>query len=205
HIDEILFEMTISSPDGINNFKRNPNYINGLNNVQVNVREHLQIEQSQCVNLHSSNAKTDSNDRHITFDKYFPPGTVIAFKVSLLDNAQKSVHEVRKSLREFIPSNDSTDSIFQSLVKSLSLVELNRLLYRCSQEELADGKGFDVYEIPGHGKTVYCGLQGIMSVLEKIRLTNDLRHPLCNNLKDGNWLLDYITNRLLAQKSTQEV
>jgi glycogen debranching enzyme len=35
-----------------------------------------------------------------------------------------------------------------------------------------------------------------MSVLEQIRLHNDLRHPLVINLKQGNWLMDYISNRL---------
>ena len=42
---------------------------------------------------------------------------------------------------------------FQHIVKNLTLVDLNRALYRCDREET-------VYDIPGFGPLVYCGLQG---------------------------------------------
>jgi glycogen debranching enzyme len=44
-----------------------------------------------------------------------------------------------------------------------------------------------------------------MFVLEKIRLHNDLQHPLIMNLKQGNWLMDYIINRLKAHPNTKQV
>ncbi len=78
-------------------------------------------------------------------------------------------------------------------------------LSRSSAEEENYGKGFDVYTIPAYGILHYCGLQGQMSVLEKIRLYNDLRHPLVINLKQGNWLMDYISNRLKAHPNTKQV
>jgi len=46
---------------------------------------------------------------------------------------------------------------------------------------------------------------GVMSVLSKIRAKNDLGHPLCNNLRDGNWMCDYIVNRLKAFPGTKNV
>ena len=41
-------------------------------------------------------------------------------------------------------------------VTSLNLADLNYALYTCSQEE----ESGSVYEIPGFGPFVYCGLQG---------------------------------------------
>lgn len=38
-----------------------------------------------------------------------------------------------------------------------------------------------------------------------IRTKNDLGHPICNNLRDGLWLPDYIVNRLSKRQSTVEL
>lgn len=37
---------------------------------------------------------------------------------------------------------------------------------------------------------------GLMVVLAYVRLNNDLGYLLCNNLREGNWLLDYVVKRL---------
>ena len=42
-------------------------------------------------------------------------------------------------------------------------------------------------------------------LLKKLRLQNELKHPLVINLKQGNWLMDYIANRLKAHPNTKEV
>lgn len=40
-------------------------------------------------------------------------------------------------------------------------------------------------------------LAGLMSVLADIRPNNDLGHPLCANLREGDWLIDFVLNRLI--------
>lgn len=85
----------------------------------------------------------------------------------------------------------------------LSLVDLNFALYRCEAEERDSSDGQDgVYNIPNHGPLVYAGLQGWWSVLENIIRNNELGHPLCDHLRQGQWALDYIVGRLekVAQK-----
>lgn len=81
---------------------------------------------------------------------------------------------------------------------SLNLVDLNIALYRADLEErdATDGK-FGVYEIPSLGRLTYCGLEGWMGPLRGIMATNDLGHPLCENLRQGTWALDYTVERLL--------
>lgn len=43
--------------------------------------------------------------------------------------------------------------------------DLNKILYRCDQEEREETCGrFGVYNIPGYGSLIYAGLQGIMNL-----------------------------------------
>ncbi|CAF1026829.1 unnamed protein product [Didymodactylos carnosus] len=202
HIDEILFEMNISTKhqDIVKNFQRNSSYINGLDNVDVTIREHVPVDQSSYIQIRLP--ANDQKLKHIEFNQdKFVPGTVIAFKISLLPNIKEAIVQLNNCQQEFT----SSKSKFQLIVKSLSLIDLNRVLYRCSPEEIADENDFDVYGIPEHGKLNYCGLQGLMSELDKIKMKNDLKHPLCQNVKEGNWLIDYVANRLLADKSTEQL
>ena len=47
-----------------------------------------------------------------------------------------------------------------AIIASLSLCDLNRVLYRADPEEQDDGNGGGVYVLPDTGALVYCGLQG---------------------------------------------
>lgn len=92
-----------------------------------------------------------------------------------------------------------------NIVGRMDLVGLNRALYRCDEEERDDGKGLGVYNIPNFGPLVYCGLQGFISLLSTIRSSNDLGHPMCTNLREGDWMLDYIWQRLKVDAGTLEL
>ena len=46
---------------------------------------------------------------------------------------------------------------------------------------------------------------GIISVLANVRQFNDLAHPLCRNLRDGDWLMDYVVTRLMPFIGTRQV
>ncbi|KAJ5267653.1 Glycogen debranching enzyme [Penicillium angulare] len=79
----------------------------------------------------------------------------------------------------------------------LSLIDLNFALYRCDAEEKDSSDGQDgVYSIPNHGPLVYAGLQGWWSVLEDVIKYNQLGHPICDHLRDGQWALDYLVGRM---------
>ena len=46
----------------------------------------------------------------------------------------------------------------------------------------------------------WCCSAGLMSVLADIRPNNDLGHPVCANLRQGDWLIEYVSNRLVNRE-----
>ena len=44
-----------------------------------------------------------------------------------------------------------------------------------------------------------------MSMMEPVRDNNDLGHPLCDNLRSGDWLPGYTINRLKLKTSTKKI
>ena len=123
----------------------------------------------------------------ITIPAEFPPGSIAVFETNI-PSAEHS-----DGLDTFVTSGA------RDAFSSLSLVDLNLFLYRCEAEERDFSNGRDgVYSIPNHGALIYAGLQGWWSVLRDVIRNNELGHPLCNHLRDGQWSLDYIVGRLRA-------
>jgi glycogen debranching enzyme len=76
-------------------------------------------------------------------------------------------------------------------------------LYQCDQE--GREQGFGTYDIPNYGRLNYCGLAGFVTLLNRMRPLNDLGHPLAGNLRAGNWMMEYIVNRLAGCQETKEL
>ena len=203
-IDEIILEGSLNhsyEKESIKNFQRSKEYINGLEQTKVYLNEHLSIEKSSCIRLTSPNSPDYTGFRTMEFTENFRPGTIVVLKVSSLPQIHQSLINIQQLINQF---NDQ-ESQFNQIVKNLTLIDLERILYRSSIEEQSDGKGFDVYSIPDYGKLVYAGLHGQIVILDKIRLQNELKHPLVINLKQGNWLMEYISNRLKIHSNTKQL
>ncbi|EPS29585.1 putative glycogen debranching enzyme [Penicillium oxalicum 114-2] len=139
--------------------------------------------------------KIDSNGKDVTISVLdgLVPGSIALFETWIPGAEHVS------GLDNFLSAG--ADEAFANL----SLVDLNFTLYRCDAEERDFSNGEDgVYDIPKHGPLVYAGLQGWWSVLEDIIKYNQLGHPLCDHLREGQWALDYVVGRMekTAQKES---
>lgn len=169
------------------------NRLIGLGGYSLILKEHIGPKQSQLVTVHGA------EDGHIELNN-FRSGSVIAFMISPLKCYAESVESIRRLLSG---QEEELDRDFQSCLERMTLQSYNRILFRCHEEEV-DECGTGVYQIPGYGSLVYCGLQGLVPLLKTIRENNDLGHPLCSNLRDGMWLCEYIVNRLVLCEETRD-
>ncbi|KAI0013537.1 glycoside hydrolase family 13 protein [Xylariaceae sp. FL0662B] len=140
---------------------------------------------SRVVSVPGIRLDVNTDETIITVRDQFPPGSIALFE-TWIPAAEHST-----GLDNYVTSGA------QAAMGDLDLIDLNFVLYRCEAEELDGSEGRDgTYNIPGHGKLVYAGLQGWWSLLKNIIKDNNLAHPLCQNLRDGQWALDYIVGRL---------
>ncbi|KAJ8945126.1 hypothetical protein NQ318_001591 [Aromia moschata] len=203
-LEEIVLEATLShnNKNGGGKFTKSQNFvkdskwINGLSEYQVSLKQHINITESDVFEKVYSGTP---NVIQLNF-KNFKPGSIAVIRVELPEAMKSSVNTARTLIGSL-----SKNKELVSIVNKLTLADLNRLLYRCDQEERDEGFGFDTYSIPNFSSTVYAGLQGFISLLANIRPSNDLGHPMCANLRDGNWMIEYIWKRLLLDEGTKDL
>ncbi|KAI1872826.1 uncharacterized protein JN550_003700 [Neoarthrinium moseri] len=148
-------------------------------------KKYLRGLPSRVVDVPGIRMEVKGDETVITVRDKFPPGSIALFE-TWIPAAEHSA-----GLDNYVTSGAKT------AMAELDLVDLNFLLYRCEAEERDGSDGKDgTYDIPSHGKTIYAGLQGWWSILKDVIKDNNLAHPLCQNLRDGQWALDYTLGRL---------
>jgi glycogen debranching enzyme len=140
---------------------------------------------SRTNNLQGVRVESVGDSTTIGIPDKFPPGSIALFET-------------------WVPSAEHADGLdkyvttgARAAFRECNLVDLNYVLYRSDGEErdATDDKD-GTYNIPGHGNLVYAGLQGWWSPLRDIVNENNLGHPICNHLREGQWALDYCVGRL---------
>ncbi|XP_063621048.1 glycogen debranching enzyme [Cydia splendana] len=189
-LEEILFEMELQPRSGAV-YTKNVRFINGLEQWTAAVRRRPAPDAAQFV----SAARRDG--AHTVLDwRAFPPGAVIAVRIAPRAAQRAALDTITRALSAW--EARAPDALgLQRALQPLDLADYNVLLYRCDAEERDAGAG-GVYDVPGHGPLVYAGLQGLISLLEEVRSGDALGHAVCDNLRAGDWLLDYTWRRLAA-------
>ncbi|OJD16543.1 glycogen debranching enzyme [Emergomyces pasteurianus Ep9510] len=148
-------------------------------------KQYLRGLPSQVLSLNGVQVEDKGSETVISISGEFPPGS-IAMLETWIPGADLS-----ENLSALLTSN--ADKAF----RNLDLVDLNFVLYRCDAEEKDSSDGKDgVYNIPNFGLLDYAGLQGWWSVLEPIVKSDDLGHPLCDHIRNGQWAFDFIVGRM---------
>ncbi|XP_051552871.1 glycogen debranching enzyme-like isoform X1 [Myxocyprinus asiaticus] len=209
-IEEVVLEArTIERQAG--SYRKDERSINGMPEYTVEIKEHIQLKDSTVVRQAGVTSRGRSEYvQEIVFEQ-LTPGSVIVFRVSLDPKSQELVGVLRNHLIQFNPlykAGSLPDQNIPTILKNpltqimskLTLADMNILLFRCDAEEKEDGGG--CYNIPGWMSLKYGGLQGLLSVMADIRPKNDLGHPFCDNLRQGDWMIDYVSNRLMSRGGT---
>ncbi|XP_063063067.1 glycogen debranching enzyme isoform X1 [Engraulis encrasicolus] len=207
-IEEVVFEARTLQRT-VDPYSKDGQSINGMPDYTVVISEHLQLKDSKIVKQAAVTSKGRSEFVQEIIFEQLTPGSVIAFRVSLDPKSQEILGQLRGYLSQFsrqYKAGSLTDPQgpgilkidLEFLMSKLSLADLNTLLFRCDAEEKEDGGG--VYGIPSWQDLKYGGLQGLISVMADIRPRNDLGHPFCDNLRQGDWMIDYVSNRLVTRE-----
>lgn len=121
----------------------------------------------------------DDKSARLNFTEHFKPGCVVAISISPHEKTKAAVYQLL------------ADIDLEQAASRLTLADMNYILFRCAEEDEGN-----IYDVPEFGKLVYCGIQGFISVFDTVVPNNDLGHPLCTNLRNGFWIIDYICGRL---------
>jgi glycogen debranching enzyme len=83
------------------------------------------------------------------------------------------------------------------MISEFDLCDLNGILYKCEKEELDNSKGKrGNYDIPQYGRLVYAGLTHLYALIQRLKKSQELSHGLIMSVREGDWLLEYMINRL---------
>lgn len=117
------------------------------------------------------------------------PNTVIVLKIRHAPRTKEAIVNIRNSLNYL--SNKG-----ESLMNEFDLCDLNHALYKCEKEDLDNTNGKrGVYEVKGYGKLVYAGITHLFQLVQSLKKVQSLDHPLFNNVREGDWLLNYTITR----------
>jgi len=83
-------------------------------------------------------------------------------RVSLNEKVRPAIDKLRRITSALCSSSGDFD--LDTVVSRLSLSDLNRALYRCSEEEKDEPPHAGTYDIPGFGPMIYAGLQGLSKI-----------------------------------------
>ncbi|KAL7749490.1 bifunctional 4-alpha-glucanotransferase/amylo-alpha-1,6-glucosidase [Sorochytrium milnesiophthora] len=132
----------------------------------------------------------EQQDTIVHVSSKLPPGGILMFETWL------RVTDALTPLHELETFDGMLESGIQQACEPLDLNDINVVLYRVDNEERDMTGDNGAYGIPNCEATTYCGLEGFASILKQVMRSNDLGHPICQNLRDGPWMMDYVVTRL---------
>ncbi|KAJ5077919.1 glycogen debranching enzyme [Anaeramoeba ignava] len=180
----------------LSNFEKDKNIIKGIQK-KIDFKSNFNFEELANIFTLKLEKKIneDINQEIITQNltiKEFTSGDVLILKVHFGNQTKKIIDNLNQ-LR-------FGENSIQEILSTTNLLDLNLILYRTKEEEKSHNNG-NSYIVPSYGEMPFCGLEGTISVLDSARKSRSLNHPLIRNIINGDWLLDYILNRLYQSRN----
>eukprot|EP00127_Corallochytrium_limacisporum_P001381 Clim_evm3s55 gene=Clim_evmTU3s55 len=192
------------NPDPDREFVEDQDVLLGLHHGAY-IAENIQITESRYCTAEPAGQQTK-----IWFQD-FQPGTIVLFRIELntpledLEAMHNYMHLTKVSGGRGLRYSNQCPTGLALALKDIPYTGLNRLLYRCAEEEGSGPCAGGAYDIPGDGPVIYCGLEGLESRMQPIREENNLGHALCANIRDGPWLMDWVVSRLCGVNETRKI
>ena len=127
----------------------------------------------------------------LTF-RALPPGFICVIKTQLSTEPASALSQLHLTYQAF-----DNESAARDICSALSPSQVNYILWKCSPEEQDwSDRQRDVYDVPGFGKFCYAGLGSLAIEFKRMGVFNQLGHAIFNNIRNGDWLIDYHCKRL---------
>ena len=179
-ISELVFEGRILEKMSFHNSPKTLEISPSKCNIFLN----KDIHQMSSANIFIS--QNDNGNQHVHLCN-FPENSVIVFKTKLPNEMCTFVNSL---------TLDKLVEQFRPRVNGIGITDLAVLLYRCSEEEWVS-QGHGAYSFPGFGEPFYAGTMGVETAFRfAAKSEAGMGSPVFTNVRDGNWLIDFILARL---------
>ncbi|KAM9969320.1 hypothetical protein ACTFIR_001149 [Dictyostelium discoideum] len=197
-ISQFLFGAKITNTHiNRNDWNTNTTKLNGIE-VDCEIHYHDKVLNQFC-QIHEYNNENGALCTTLKLNN-FKAGSILFFRGEI---PKPNIESIRKIEQLILDENNQLCKSFDNV----DLIDMNVLLFRINEEE-KQVIGHGAYHVQNPvGELSFCGLQGFVTELNQIAKHNDLGNQLCENLRKGNWAIDYIINRLdqrVALKSVKQ-
>lgn len=181
-MQDVVFAGYLEIPDDVHEDKRLMDKTNIYGPKGCKLVTLADLEDKCC-----SREKINDSNEKLHF-KFMPPSFTCCLKVRSRTFVKQAIQKINE-----IQYDTRLESIYDEVPSS----GLNHILFRCENEEkdISGGQrgpyGFDDY-----GQMPYCGIASLMHLFEQTKLTKDMNAEIYNNMRAGNWLLEYTVNRI---------
>ena len=128
----------------------------------------------------------------INFNSNMPCNSAVILKFKLTDEVRNALVNIEELIAQM--NND-----WKNLTQNVDLCDINLVLFKCDKEELDNTKGQrGTYAFENFGHLCYAGISHLHKKLNEFKL-NKQNNTILDNIRSGDWLLDYTINRYKDQ------
>lgn len=134
--------------------------------------------------LESKKSNMSQNQDDIIHFNNIPQNFTMCFKYSLTNvqiDGQRKIQELLK---------------VDNFIDGINILQLNYLLFSCDSEELSRTSYRGTYTIPNYLKLCFSGFESLFIEFKKLRNSQNIGHQICENIRQGDWLLKYHIERV---------